>query len=208
MKTLQQTLPFDTNFWETKAEESLYITKDIGVMSLVPFDLDNDIELLHSWVNLPYAKYWQLENSTVDLVYSTYKDIVENQNTCVFWGKVNNQKAFLVEFYYAPKDRVANYYTALSGDYGFHILTAPKKTSIPNFTTHIFSYVINFLFDSEEVNRIVVEPDVENEKIHILNKKAGFKYKKVIEFPEKNAYLAFCTRADFRSSAIHQLQTN
>lgn len=192
--------PFGTDFWSKKAAESSYkINQDLS-FKFAPFQLDKDIPLLHHWVNQPYAKYWQLENSSIETVYDSYKEILEGKNTCVFWGVLNNKKVFLVEFYYAPKDRVGKHYDARIGDYGFHILVGPKETVISQFTTHIFVYLLTFLFQQDEVDRVVVEPDVNNEKIHVLNKKAGFTYDKKIEFEEKTAFLAFNDRISFQKA--------
>ncbi|NME67948.1 GNAT family N-acetyltransferase [Flammeovirga aprica] len=197
--------PFGTDFWSKKAAESSYkINEDLS-FKFAPFQLNKDIPTLHHWVNLPYAKYWQLGNSSVETVYDSYKEILDGKNTCVFWGVLNDKKVFLVEFYYAPKDRMGKHYDAQIGDYGFHILAGPKETVISQFTTHIFVYLLTFLFQQEEVERVVVEPDVNNDKIHALNKRAGFKYDKKIEFEEKTAYLAFNDRAQFQE-ALHHIQ--
>jgi RimJ/RimL family protein N-acetyltransferase len=56
---------------------------------------------------------------------------------------------------------------------------------------------MRFLFERLDAERIVVEPDARNERIHALNRAMGFVYAKNVAFREKTASLAFCTRADF-----------
>lgn len=191
---------FDNDFWLQRALKYNYKLNENTPISFVPFHLKNDIILLHHWVNLPYAKYWQLENSTLEIVFNTYKEIIDSQNTCVFWGVIENKKVFLVEFYYAPKDRIGKHYNTKVGDYGFHILTGPLEKKIPQLTTHIFVCLLSFLFENKNVKRVVVEPDIMNEKIHILNKRAGFIYEQKIQLEEKEAFLAFCDRNSFKKS--------
>lgn len=59
---------------------------------------------------------------------------------------------------------------------------------------------MDFLFSHPDINRIVVEPDVRNDRIHRLNKRAGFVYERKVELPEKTAWLAFCTREQYRAA--------
>ena len=57
---------------------------------------------------------------------------------------------------------------------------------------------MDYFFSLPYVERVVVEPDVNNEKIHVLNKKAGFVYQGEIQLPNKVAALAICTRENYR----------
>lgn len=171
--------------------------QDFGKLSLRPLDLEFDSVLIHRWVIQPYAQYWGMQEYTLMDVKSTYEAIVTTGHHKVFIGSYNNTPAFLMEFYEASKDRISDYYDVKEGDYGMHILVAPVEKRIPNFTWHVFATVLDYFFSQEVVERIVVEPDVHNEKIHKLNKKAGFCYDKEIELPEKLAALAFCKRVDY-----------
>ncbi|OHX67850.1 GNAT family N-acetyltransferase [Flammeovirga pacifica] len=191
--------------WEEKASSYSKSIENYGTFSLRPFSFEKDLERLHQWVNLPYAKYWQLENSSIETVRRTYQEIIDGGSTAVLMGEFNGKTSFLMELYYVPEDRVNEHFSADINDYGFHILVGPSETPVKGFTANIFSFIMEFMFSHKKVERIVVEPDVENEKIHTLNKKAGFKYQKMISFPEKEAYLAFCTRNDFHISEVFQL---
>ena len=46
----------------------------------------------------------------------------------------------------------------------------------------------------------MVEPDANNERIHAINRAAGFVYGRNVAFTEKIASLAFCTRRDFEQA--------
>ena len=134
---------------------------------------------------------------TIDEVKKSYAALLETAHHKVFVGMYKGEAIFLMECYEASKDRIANYYEAKEGEYGMHLLVAPCTQRIPNFTWHVFTTVLDFLFSEEIIKRIVVEPDVNNTKIHTLNKKAGFRYEKELQLPEKRAALAFCNRADY-----------
>jgi RimJ/RimL family protein N-acetyltransferase len=56
------------------------------------------------------------------------------------------------------------------------------------------------MFEHLGAARIVVEPDANNERIHAINRAAGFVYGRNVAFTEKIASLAFCTRRDFEQA--------
>ncbi|CAM1371234.1 Acetyltransferase [Tenacibaculum sediminilitoris] len=169
----------------------------LGVISIRPFQLETDTPMLHSWVTKPYAKYWGMLEKSVEEVRAEYQEIENSPHHYSYIGMLNDTPVFLMEQYKASKDIIANYYDVQENDYGMHVLVAPVKKRVPQFTWHVFSTIIDYFFSVPQVERIVVEPDVNNEKIHVLNKKAGFEYQKEIELPHKKAALAFCTRETY-----------
>lgn len=172
----------------------------LGTMSIRPFDINADIELLYSWVTKPYAKYWGMLEQSIEEVRASYQEIEDNPHHDTFIGLLNGTPVFLMERYKASEDIIAKHYEALDSDYGMHILVAPAEKKIPQFTWHVFSTVMEYFFSLPYVNRVVVEPDANNEKIHVLNKKAGFVYQKEIELPYKTAALAFCTEELYKKA--------
>ncbi|CAL2077816.1 GNAT family N-acetyltransferase [Tenacibaculum sp. 190524A05c] len=166
----------------------------IGTMSIRPIQLDSDIDTLFSWVTKPYAKYWGMLGQTRDEVKQSYQEIEDNNHHHTYIGLLNDTPIFLMERYKASEDIISSHYEALDNDYGMHILVAPVEKRIPKFTWEVFRTVMEYFFSLSFVNRVVVEPDKNNDKIHLLNKKAGFVYQKEIELPHKVASLAFCTK--------------
>ncbi|WP_440120488.1 GNAT family N-acetyltransferase [Tenacibaculum sp. Ill] len=178
-------------------------SKDItglGEISIRPFQLETDTPMLHSWVTQPYAKYWGMLEKSLEEVRAEYQEIENNQFHHSYTGMLNDAPVFLMEQYKASEDIIANYYDVQEKDYGMHVLVAPVEKRIPQFTWHVFSAIIDYFFSVPQIERIVVEPDVNNEKIHTLNRKAGFVYQKEIELPHKKAALAFCTREMYQSA--------
>jgi hypothetical protein len=132
---------------------------------------------------------------SVEEVKNTYYNIQEKAQ--VYIGKFNNNVAFLLECYNPEDDIVGKYYESQKGDKGMHILVAPSEKPIPNFTWNIFTVILDFIFSDGKNQRIVVEPDARNHKIHLLNKRAGFVFQRVLDLPHKQAHLEFCTREDY-----------
>ncbi len=167
----------------------------LGVFELRPLDMELDIPIIHNWVNRDYAVYWEMNGFSVEEVKNTYYNIQEKAQ--VYIGKFNNNVAFLLECYDPKDDIVGKYYEAEKGDKGMHILVAPSEKPIPNFTWNIFTVILDFIFSDGKNQRIVVEPDARNHKIHLLNKRAGFIFQRVLDLPHKQAHLEFCTRDDY-----------
>lgn len=167
----------------------------LGVFELRPLDMELDIPIIHNWVNRDYAVYWEMNGFSVEEVKNTYYNIQEKAQ--VYIGKFNNNVAFLLECYNPEDDIVGKYYESQKGDKGMHILVAPSEKPIPNFTWNIFTVILDFIFSDGKNQRIVVEPDARNHKIHLLNKRAGFVFQRVLDLPHKQAHLEFCTREDY-----------
>ncbi len=179
----------------------------LGTITLRPIQLDTDIDFLYDWVSQPYAKYWGMLEQSKEEVKAAYQDLETNVHHHALIGELNKKPIFLTEKYRASNDAIAEHYSAKDDDYGMHILVAPVQKKIPQFTWHVFSFIMDYFFSLPEINRVVVEPDVNNEKIHILNKKAGFVYQKNIELSHKTAALAFCTRNNY-VKALTKLKDN
>jgi RimJ/RimL family protein N-acetyltransferase len=57
--------------------------------------------------------------------------------------------------------------------------------------------VLDRLFKKPGVERVVVEPDARNTKIHALNERLGFQPAGVVDLPDKQALLSFCSHTDY-----------
>lgn len=179
----------------------------LGVFELRPFSVEKNIEFLHDWVNRPYAQYWGLQNTTIEKVRVTYEELLEIPDYEIYVGFCEDKPIFLTECYAPEFDIMGKYYEVEKGDKGMHVLVGPPEKKLSGFTWAVFTTIMDFLFTNEAVQRVVVEPDVRNEKIHLLNKRAGFVYQKIIEFPHKTAHLAFCTRVQYKLAMRQENKT-
>lgn len=184
---------------------SKYVS-NTGRFHLRPLIIPEDIPLVHSWVTLPYARFWGMEGFTEQQVETGYLEIARHAD--VFVGYCDDTPVFLMESYHPSHDPVGEHYDVEPGDRGMHILVAPAKRPVRDFTWSVFRVVMDFLFDDPAAQRIVVEPDIRNEKIHALNRRAGFEYQKIIQLGPKTAHLAFCTRAQYASALKHSMNTH
>lgn len=181
----------------------------LGTFGLRLLDPRYDSGVLHRWVTQPHARFWGMQSHSQKAVADFYRDLLEQHPRGAYLGLYRDRPAFLLERYQALHDPVGACYPARQDDFGMHILVAPPQQALSGFTWAIFQTIVEFMFSDPQVARIVVEPDVRNEKIHRLNKRAGFAYQHQIALPNKTAWLAFCTREQYAAALLHNsvLQT-
>ncbi|ADI09574.1 putative acetyltransferase [Streptomyces bingchenggensis BCW-1] len=172
----------------------------LGHFSVRPLDPAADAELLHHWVTHPKASFWLMQDADVAQVAFEYRKITEHPHHDAFIGLHEGRPAFLTERYDPARVELAGLYPAQEGDVGMHFLCAPADTPVHGFTRAVITTVMEFLFADPATRRVVVEPDVRNTAVHRLNAAVGFEIAGTVAKPEKDAYLSFCTRAQFRAA--------
>lgn len=172
-----------------------------------PVDAPTDAALLHDWFGQDRARYWGMLTASVDDVRDMYAGISSSANHDAFLGSGSGSAGgapeFLMERYDPALDPVGAHFTIKDGDVGMHLLVAPTGEPVHGFTRSVMTAVLGFLFADPTVQRIVVEPDVRNEKIQALNAVVGFEPAAVIHLPDKDAQLSFCTREGYLAATAH-----
>lgn len=176
----------------------------IGCLSLRPLKVPGDIPLLHDWFTRDYARFWNMGHLSAAELEAFYHAMMMSGHACAYMGTHDGSPAFLVECYDPRHDRIGGYYEVQPGDRGMHFLVAPTEHPISGFTFAVIRTILAFIFGDPEARRVVVEPDVRNDKIHVLNKRVGFRYERVVTLPEKTANLAFCTREQFAAGILEE----
>ncbi|MFF2299925.1 GNAT family N-acetyltransferase [Arthrobacter sp. NPDC058127] len=176
--------------------------------SFRPVDPAADAPVLHSWVSQEYARFWGMLSSTVEDVVEEYSRLAASSHHQAFLGLDDGVPAFLMERYLPAESPLAGAYNVLPGDIGMHLLVGPPPgPPAAGYTTAVMQSVMAYLFEDRGTERIVVEPDARNHKIHILNERVGFRPGGVVTLPavdlsenRKQALLSFCNRADFHAT--------
>jgi RimJ/RimL family protein N-acetyltransferase len=181
-------------------------TMPIGLVALRPVRMPADAALIHDWVGRDYARFWNMGDKSLAEIEDFYAALVASGHAMAYLGLVENDPAFLVERYDPAHDQIAEHYAVQPGDRGMHILVGPARRPIAGFTLAVMRTVMDFMFAYPSVRRVVVEPDIRNDKIHILNKRVGFRYHRPIVLREKTAHLAFCTREDYVAATVEAVR--
>ncbi|WP_144391845.1 GNAT family N-acetyltransferase [Pleionea sediminis] len=169
----------------------------IGQIDLYEIELPDDAEIIHQWLTQPYAEYWGMLNANVQDVINEYTHVLSSKGQQVLVGNVNDKPSFLLEVYDPKKSELVEHTQLFNGDIGMHLLLAPAENTVKGFSYSVMKTVMHFLFSDKQVERVVVEPDERNHKIHDLNRRVGFQHHGKIKLKNKVAFLATCSRNQF-----------
>jgi len=165
-----------------------------------------DIVTLHDWFTQDYAKFWLMQDKTPAEIAVFYQRLLNSGSASAYMGLREGQPAFLAECYDPFHDRIGRYYSPQFGDLGMHFIVGPMTHHVPGYTRSAFRALMCFMFQHLGARRIVVEPDINNHKIHALNLSVGFSYDREILLGDKVASLAFCTREQFEDALKARLK--
>ncbi|WNO08278.1 GNAT family N-acetyltransferase [Teredinibacter sp. KSP-S5-2] len=176
------------------AKETDPLNKKIQIR---PLNIDLDVPVIHPWYQMDYASFWNMQHLNLEQTKRFYAEGKKSKTLFACIGLYEGKPAFVMEYYPPQHEEVGKHYPVQSGDIGMHFFVGPAEKHIPNFTRDVIRSVMAYLFFTRHAKRVVVEPDVKNKKVHKLNLKVGFKYDRIIQLAEKEAYLAFCSVHDF-----------
>lgn len=169
----------------------------VGEFSLCALKPEADSPNLYDWFTRDYARFWNMGHYSQSEIAAFYAKLNSSGHATSYMGFFEGEPAFIVESYDPRHDQVGKHYDVEDGDWGMHFLVAPPRRKIPGFTLAIIRTILSFHFEDTRIKRLVVEPDVRNEKVHELNRKVGFVSARNIELQEKTALLSFVTRDAF-----------
>ena len=170
---------------------------DITIRKL---DVERDVPLLHRWFTLDYARFWGMQECSEAQTREVYRRLMASGHATAYMGQFRGEEAFLFECYDPSFDELGRHYFVAPGDLGMHFFVGPPRGErIPDFTRRILRALMHFMFDQLQARRIVVEPDVRNDKVHVLNREMGFVYQREVHLSHKRAALAWCIRDDFNA---------
>jgi len=168
-----------------------------GRIRIRRLDLGADIAVMHCWFSMDYAGFWGLQGKTEAQVRAIYEALVASGHAMAYVGVLDGEPAFLFECYDPAHDELGRHYPVRGGDVGMHFFVGPPRVPVHGFTRLVFRSLMRFIFERLGAQRVVVEPDARNDKVHVLNRDMGFVYAGEVQLTHKLAALAFCPRENF-----------
>ncbi|WP_135824395.1 GNAT family N-acetyltransferase [Halorussus ruber] len=161
--------------------------------------LNRDLGRLHSWLNEPHVLPYWTQDDPLPQVRDTIAERAANDDQTLYVGYLDHVPMSYWESYWAARDGLSAYYDARPTDQGIHLLIGPPEYLGYGYATPLLKSMVAFQFQHSETQRIVTEPDVQNEKaIHVFEN-CGFEPQREIAMDEKDALLMFCERERFES---------
>lgn len=176
-------------------------------ITLAPADPRRDAPTIQRWLADPHAAFWQMSDLDVEAVCAYLTEVTTDPHQDAWIGVVDGRPMFFAETYDPAHVLLAGIHETLAGDLGMHVLVAPPDGHRHHgLTDAVFAAVMQWCFGQRGAERVVVEPDVRNERIAEKNRRAGFRVLRDVEIVDgghrKRAALSVCSRADFAASEL------
>ncbi|GIF10194.1 GNAT family N-acetyltransferase [Actinoplanes teichomyceticus] len=174
---------------------------DLGEFSLIPLDPVGHAELVHSWVVQPRNRFWGMLDHTVEQVRDIYAFVDSLDSHHAYLIRIDAQPVGIFQTYQPEHDPVGECYDVLPGDFGVHLLFSAGDRHLPHLTSRAMPALLEFSFRDPGTRRLIVEPDIRNEKAVARMRRQGFELGPEIDLGYKRARLAFLTRARWEALA-------
>jgi penicillin amidase len=194
------------------------------VFTVRPLDPVGDLDLVHGWVTQERARFWGMTDHTreeVGEVYA-YLDSLDTHHAYLVHevpgggaglraadgsgggaglraadgsggGAGAGVPVAIFQTYEPAHDPMGESYEVREGDLGVHLFVGPGEPR-PGFTGALVRDLLGRVFADRSVRRVVVEPDVLNERSVARFVREGFEPGPVVDLGHKTAQLAFLPR--------------
>ncbi|WP_155060048.1 GNAT family N-acetyltransferase [Streptomyces blattellae] len=178
----------------------------LGTIRVLPLDARADAEVVHGWVSEERASFWGMNGLSRDQVADIYAHMDTLDTHHAYLVARETEPVAVLQTYEPDADRVSECYRVEPGDIGVHLLLAPAgaEGARPGWTAALAGALFTYVLLGLDRRRIVVDPDVRNEKAVTRFLNLGFTAGPAVVLPEidlpdvylpeKHAQLAFLTR--------------
>jgi len=182
------------------------VTEGLGTVRALPLDPEADAGVIHRWVSEERASFWGMTGLTERPVAEVSAHMETLTSHHAFLVVRDAEPVAVLQTYEPEADRVGECYEVRPGDIGVLLLLAPAGPggARPGWTSRLLSVVAAYVLLGLDRRRVVVDPDVANEKAVARFLKQGFTPGPVVVLPEvdlpdvylpeKKAQLAFLDR--------------
>ena len=184
-------------------------TQDVdgfGTVAVRLLDAKADAGLVHGWVREERAAFWGMNGLTEDQVAEIYAHMDTLDTHHAYLLEKDGEPVGLLQTYEPEADRVSECYAVEPGDIGVHLLLAPPEAAgaRSGWSSALLGAVATYVLVVLDRRRVVVDPDVRNEKAIARFLRQGFVAGERVVLPEidipdvylpeKHAQLAFLRR--------------
>jgi acetyl CoA:N6-hydroxylysine acetyl transferase len=161
-----------------------------GDFSLRRLSPDDDLDLVHTWMNDPeIARFWRMSWPPQKIAsYLQQQD--RSAHSTAYLGELDGVPMSYWELYRADLDALAQHYVAREHDAGLHLLLGPAECRGHGLGASLLHAVSSWQLDADpDATRVVAEPDAENKRAIRAFERAGFRRTVDFDLPHKRAAL-------------------
>ncbi|MEU1188008.1 GNAT family N-acetyltransferase [Streptomyces sp. NPDC005859] len=182
------------------------VVDGFGTFGIRPLDAEGDADVVHGWVSEERAAFWGMNGLTRDQVAAVYAHMAGLDTHHALLAELDGDPVALLQTYEPTEDRVGACYPVEPGDIGVHLLIAPagERGARTGWSAALMGTFASYVLVGLDRPRVVVDPDVRNEKAVARFLRQGFEPGPVVilpeidlpdvYLPEKKAQLAFLRR--------------
>ncbi|WP_454726821.1 MULTISPECIES: GNAT family N-acetyltransferase [Cupriavidus] len=160
--------------------------------------LEQDLPLLHRWMNDPDVDYFWQEAGDEARHRAYLQGLLDDPHMLPLIAAFDGQPFGYFEVYWAKENRIAPFYDAQDHDRGWHVLIGEPAFRGKACLTAWFPAIQHYQFlDDARTQRIVGEPRADHVRQIANLDKAGFSKVKEFDFPHKRAMLVMLLRERF-----------
>ncbi|GIE84359.1 GNAT family N-acetyltransferase [Actinoplanes regularis] len=171
----------------------------LGEFSLIPLDPVAHAEVVHSWVIQPRNRFWGMLDHTVEQVRDIYAFVDSLDSHHAYLMLIDEQPVGVFQTYQPEHDPVSECYEVEPGDFGVHLMFSAGDLDLPHLTSAAMPALLAFSFRDPATRRLIVEPDVRNERAVARMERQGFVLGPEIDLGHKRARLSYLARSRWES---------
>ncbi|MBE0421872.1 MAG: GNAT family N-acetyltransferase [Pseudoalteromonas sp.] len=161
------------------------------------YQTQNHFSLLNSWLAQDYAHFWGMQHMNAEQRQS---ELAPASHKLALIAYQDATPAFFIELYEPQFGEIGKHFETHPGDCGMHLLLAPVITPQSGFSRRAITATAKLILSKLGFTRLVVEPDINNQKVHKLNKKIGIQSSHIVRLTHKDAWLGFADLASFEAA--------
>ncbi|MFB7504793.1 GNAT family N-acetyltransferase [Streptomyces broussonetiae] len=162
-----------------------------GSFHLVPVHLEQDVPLVHRWMNDPaVARFWELAGPQSRTEDHLRAQLEGDGRSVPCLGVLEGTPMSYWEIYRADLDPLARHYPARPHDTGIHLLVGGAADRGRGLGSILLRAVADLVLDRRPAcARVVAEPDLHNTPSVAAFLSAGFRFAAEVDLPGKRAAL-------------------
>jgi hypothetical protein len=166
-------------------------------LEFIALNYARDFDRISSWMKEEHvAKTWQLDES-IDKLKNYLLDALGKKSQKLWLLSINGKISAYAETYFAPNDRLNDYFPVVAGDYGIHLLIGETSQLSKGYSKLIIRGLSDYLFSREKAKRVLIEPDINVKQLSSIENTLGFTKLGQLNLPEKIANLYAITKEQF-----------
>ncbi len=167
------------------------VATPVGSFQLMPVRLDQDLPLVHRWMNDPaVAEFWELAGPRNRTEEHLRAQLHGDGRSVPCLGVLDGTPMSYWEIYRADLDPLARHHPVRPHDTGIHLLVGDATDRGRGLGSVLLRAVADLILDRRPTcARVVAEPDLRNTPSIAAFLSAGFRYAAEVDLPGKRAAL-------------------